>query len=92
MLREEIEARKDPYRDKLDHKEDRTRFDISIVNTDNAALNFECLVINGEVNFNRVRFFNEEGIRESQNSLIEKARNPERSYLGPLFSSLSEPV
>lgn len=34
-IREELEARRNPFTDKKDHKEDLTRFEISLVNVEN---------------------------------------------------------
>ena len=50
MLREEIEARKDPIQAKLDDEEDQTVFEISLINTRNQALTVDCFVKNGEIN------------------------------------------
>ena len=44
LLKEEIEARKNPFEDKMDHKEDITRFEISLVNTKNEAFCVNCFV------------------------------------------------
>lgn len=43
-MREELEARKDPLNAKLDHREDETRFEISLINAENEALTIDCLV------------------------------------------------
>ncbi len=34
-IKEELEARRNPFEDKMDHKEDLTRFEISLVSVEN---------------------------------------------------------
>lgn len=57
IIQEELEERKDPFKQILDHKEDNTCFDISIVNKQDMCLNVDCTIHNGEIRFGKVKVF-----------------------------------
>ena len=57
-----MEKLKDPLVDKLDHKGDVTSFEISLVNKENHAMSIDCFVMNGKIQFNKVRIYTVDGI------------------------------
>ena len=65
IIREEMEARKDHLSEKLDHKEDTSNFEVSLVDIDNKAITIDCVVKNGEITFGKVRIFTADGIKEA---------------------------
>ena len=94
LMRAEIEGRRDPVAEEYDPEDDKTFFEISIVNRNNKALSIDCRVSNGEVIFNKVRLFKENGISGAKKTWLDKARCPIMSnkYPGPQFRFLSEPL
>ena len=68
QLKEEQEARKNPLDDKVDHRKDLLTFQIALINKQNHALNIDCLVKNGQILFDRVKVFPENGLKETQKS------------------------
>jgi hypothetical protein len=57
-----LEERRDPLKQILDHKDDNTCFDISIVNKQDMCLNVDCTIHNGEIRFGKVKVFNKFGL------------------------------
>jgi hypothetical protein len=49
MMREAFKDDRDPAKDHVDHKDDETFFDITIVNKRDMAINVDCSVRNGEI-------------------------------------------
>lgn len=62
LLKEDLLERRDPKKDIMDHDDDVTCFEISVVNKRNMAVNIDCSVQNGEINFGKVRIFSEAGL------------------------------
>ena len=91
QIKEEQEARKNPLDDKVDHKEDHLVFEIALINKSNHALNIDCLVKNGQILFEKVRVYPENGLQESQRSWMGDEKSRKR-YQGPKFANLSEPL
>ena len=85
IIREEIEATKDPYADKKDHDGDKTVFEITVVNKKNHAMAIDCIVEEGKISFNSMRVYPDDGIRRSQRNWIEKCQDQRREYIGPRF-------
>ena len=63
IIREGIEARKDPFEHKVDHKEDKTAFEIALINKRNAGLVLTCAVSNGKIDIDRVKFLDKDAVK-----------------------------
>jgi hypothetical protein len=87
IIREEIEERKDPFKNVNDHEDDQTCFEISLVNKKNMALGVDCKVVNGEIEFGNVKVVNENGLNNARMTWVEKIAKTKanKSYKGPSF-------
>lgn len=92
MIKQELEGLKDPFEEKYDHKEDKTAFEVALVNTRNEATSIDCAVSNGQIVFNRVRVYQEDGLNRSQQTWLDKTLKRQSEYRGAKFSQLSEPL
>jgi len=48
-MKQELKEDRDPSRDFVDHSEDETNFEVSIVNKRNECLNIDCSMHNGQI-------------------------------------------
>ena len=92
ILKEEIEGSKPLFQDKQDHKEDKTPFQITLIDKQNRAMSIDCVVSEGQILFNKVRVHKDDGIQQSQRTWLDKSFDRQREYKGPKFDQLSEPV
>ena len=66
VLKEEMDARSSKDLEKaFDDTDDKTNFEIAIVNKANQALCIDAMVSNGEVSFNKPRLLMEDGLKIS---------------------------
>lgn len=75
-----------------DHEDDQTCFEISIINKKNMAMGVDCKVFNGEIEFGNVKVVNENGLNHARMTWVDKIVGARRSYKGPSFKNLSEPL
>ena len=54
IMKEELEARRDKRKAVMDHVDDRTNFEISIINKKDMCLTVDCQSYNGEITFGKV--------------------------------------
>lgn len=62
IMKEDIEEKRNPVERVVDHEDDRTLFDITMVNKNDSALNMDCTLYNGEIIFGKVRVFDKNGL------------------------------
>ena len=60
--RENMEEKRNPVESVVDHEEDNTLFDITVVNKSDMAINLDCSIYNGEIIFGKVRVFDKHGL------------------------------
>ena len=63
MMKEEMEGQKHLFAHKYDHKDDKTPFEITLVNKENHALSIDCSVCHGKIYFNKARVYTDKGIQ-----------------------------
>lgn len=75
-MREDLENRKTPLEkaELLDDEDDKTEFEISIVNRHNKALTFEAIVKEGQFMFNKIKVVNDEGIQFTKHTKFDKLK------------------
>lgn len=54
LIKEEIEARRDNRKTVMDHEDDKTCFEIAIVNKRDMAVIIDCKTQDGEITFGKV--------------------------------------
>lgn len=62
IMREDMEDKRNPVEAVVDHEDDRTIFDITLVNKSDMALNMDCSIYNGEIVFGKLRVFEKDGL------------------------------
>lgn len=72
LIKKDFEERRDPRKDYMDHKDDITCFEISIVNRKNMAVNIDCTVNSGDIIFGKVRVFDQDGLEVVKQSWSER--------------------
>ena len=56
------------------------------------ALGVDCKVFNGEIEFGNVKVVNENGLNHARMNWVDKIAGTRKSYKGPSFKNLSEPL
>ena len=54
IMKEELEARRDKRKSIMDHVDDRTNFEISIINKKDMCLTVDCQSYNGDITFGKL--------------------------------------
>lgn len=62
IMKEDIEEKRNPIERVVDHEDDRTLFDITMVNKNDSAFNMDCTLYNGEIIFGKARMFPKNGL------------------------------
>ena len=106
VIQEEMEARRYKLKPFVDHDDDQTLFEISIVNRSNQCMTYSCFSHNGEIIINKVQVTPENGIEQAKEQTLNrlssrlqgrteqtsKSTKKSTSYPGPQFKNLSEPI
>jgi len=74
----------------MDHEDDKTNFEIAIINKRNMALVLDCQTQDGQITFGKIQLSSDNGLEYAKSSWYE--RQKQKRYHGPTFTHMSEPV
>ena len=95
VMKEELKEDREPQKDIVDHKEDVTTFEVSIVNRANQCVNIDCRAHNGTIELGKVRIFEEQGWQRAREHYFDRSdvRLAKKcQYPGPSYAQLPESV
>ena len=91
MIKEEVEKRKNKFKDICDDPDDVTCFEIQVINRKDAGIAVDCRVQDGNVAFNRIRHLKQgEALAYTRSTWVDRSWTTD--YKGPHFRYLSENV
>ena len=61
-MKEDLQSKRDETKDYRDHADDKTSFEISIVNKRDMMMHFDCQMHNGDIVIDRVKVYEKYGL------------------------------